>query len=655
MTPLWVQAAAALLAVLLAVVAPARLRGRLAGAACAVTAGAGVWGGAQAMAGGAGVLVVGTALPGVSMTFAPDRLGGLFIILAGGVGVVASVYGIGYAAWAARTTWAGFAVLLLGMQLVPAAGDVLGFLLPWELMAGGSAVLVLAEHRTRPSARPAGVWYTVMTHLSLVTILGGFALLVVATGGQDFATLATADPAASGAAFVLLTLGFAAKAGLVPLHVWLPRAHPEAPSHASAAMSAAMVKMGLYGLLLVTVRLLPGGPAWWAWTLIGLGAVSAVYGILQAGVASDLKRLLAYSTTENLGLMVLALGVALLLRPAAPVASATALLACLLLAVSHAAFKTTLFLGAGSVLHATGERDLDRLGGLVHTMPWTATTFAIGALGAAALPLTGGFVAEWVLLQALVRGGETVDRTVTVATPLAIGVVALTAGLALLTFVKAFGIGFLARPRTPGTQRAHRAPVSMRAGMVAAAAAVVALGVAPGPVAVALARAVDVPVTSTGVAGIALPGAGPVLDPALVAALGLGLTVPVVAAVLVAARRAPRVVEVPAWGCGAVRDDPRVQYTATSYAEPLLRVFDDALQPERDVEVTHIAESRYLAARVAYRQELSDVVETRLYRPVLRAVDVVADRVRRVHNGSVSRYLTFAFGALVAVLVVVAR
>lgn len=649
------QVVAGVVAVLVALATPTARRGLAAGIACALTGALGVVAGAHALAGGTTVWTLSTAVPGLHATFAPDRLGGVFLLLAGAVGAVASVYGIGYAPRGARTTWAGFAVLLLGMQLVPAASDVVGFLLAWELMAAGSSVLVLADHRTRPSARPAAAWYAVMTHLSLVAILGGFAALAAQTGGTDFATLATADPHRSGLAFALLTAGFATKAGLVPVHVWLPRAHPEAPSHASAAMSAAMVKMGLYGLLLVTVRLMPGGPAWWAWTLVALGGVSAVYGILRAGVASDLKRLLAHSTTENLGLMVLALGVGLLVRPVAPAASGAALLACLLLAVSHAAFKTTLFLGAGAVLHATGERDLDRLGGLVRPMPWTAATFGLGALGAAALPLSGGFVAEWVLLQALVRGGGGADRAVTVATPLALGVVALTAGLALLAFVKAFGIAFLARPRGAYADRVHEAPWPMRAAMVAGAAAVVALGVAPGPVAGALARALGIDGATTTLAGIALPGAGPVLQPVLVAALAAGVTVPVLAAVLVAARRTPRVADVPAWGCGAVRTDPRMQYTATSYAEPLLRVFDDALQPQRDVEVTHVAESRYLATRVVYRQELSDVVEDRLYRPVLRVVDRAADAVRRVHNGSLSRYLTFAFAALVAVLVVVSR
>ena len=655
-----VQLVLALIAVLGAVVAPDRHRSVVAGGATLATAAAGAWAGVLALGGATGALVAPTALPGVVLRLAPDRLGGLFMLVAGAVGAAVALYAIGYAhgVTASRTQWAALPVFLLGMQLVPAAGDTVAFLLAWELMAGGSTVLVLAEHAGRAQTREAALWYAVTTHLSMLAILGGFAVLAAQTGMTDFAGLAAADPRSGAAslAFLLLAVGFGTKAGVVPLHVWLPRAHPEAPSHASAAMSAAMVKMGVYGLLLVTLRLLPGGPDWWAAVLVGAGALSAVYGILQAGVASDLKRLLAYSTSENVGLIVLALGMALLLRDEADAPASLALLACLLLVVSHAAFKTTLFLGAGAVLRATGERDLDRLGGLAHRMPWTTAAFGLGALGAAALPITGGFVAEWTLLQAMIHAAEPGERVVAATVPLALGVVALTAGLALLTFVKAFGIAFLARPRSPGAEAAREVPVAMRVAVVASAAAVVGLGVAPGPVAVGLARAVGIDgISSSGLWGVMLDGVGAVLDPVALAVLAVAVALPVVVAATVLARRRPPVVDAPAWGCGRIRTSPRMQYTATSYAEPLMRVFDDALQPTRDIEVTHVAESQYLADRVQYSQRVDDVVEVRLYAPVVRAADRVADAARRVQNGSITRYLAFAFAALVVVLVVVSR
>lgn len=657
------QGVLTVVAVLAALTTRGRTRNVLTGSACAALSAAGVLTGSLALAGDTLTLRITTALPGPPLVLAPDRLGGLLMLLVGAVGVLASVYAIGYVhgTSASRTQWVALALFLLGMQLVPAAGDVVSFLLAWELMAAASTVLVLAEHAHRRTAREAAVWYAVMTHLSFVLILAGFAALSATGGSTSFAALAGTDPTRSGAtvAFVLLVVGFAAKAGVAPLHVWLPRAHPEAPSHASALMSAAMVSLGAYGILLVGVRLLPGGPTWWAVLLIALGAGSAVYGILQAGVATDLKRLLAYSTSENLGLVVAAIGLTMLLRTHhVPGAASAALVAALLLLISHAAFKSTLFLGAGAVLRATGERDLDRMGGMVHTMPWTAATFGIASLGAAALPVTGGFVAEWTLLQALIHGVRPTDRVVAVVVPLTLGLIALTAGLALVTFVKAFGIAFLARARSVAASGAQEGPLSMRVAMVLGALGVLALGVLPGPVAAAAAAAAgltgDNGARAVGLGGLELTGVGAVLSPTALVELWAVVALPALVVMLVVARRRPATTDVLGWGSGGVRTSPRMQYNATSYAEPVMRIFDDALQPSRDVVVTHVAESAYLAERVRFAQHVDDVVEARLYRPLVAAADALADRARRVQNGSINRYLAFSFTALVAVLLVVA-
>ena len=305
-------------AVLVAALAPDRRRRQLSGVASGALAAAGLVTGLAALGGATGRLALPTTLGPLPATFAPDRLGGLFMVVVAGVGILVAVYGVGYAHGAAssRTAWSALALFLLGMQLVPAAADLVSFLLAWELMAVASTVLLLADHQQRSEVRSAAVWYSVMTQLSFLMLVAGFSVLAASGGGTTFAAMATNDPSSFGAgvAFVLLILGFAGKAGIVPLHVWLPRAHPEAPSHVSAAMSAAMVKLGVYGALVVTLRLLPGGPAWWGITLLVLGGVSAVYGILQASVSSDVKRLLAYSTTENVGLMFLALGAAMLFR-----------------------------------------------------------------------------------------------------------------------------------------------------------------------------------------------------------------------------------------------------------------------------------------------------------------------------------------------------
>jgi formate hydrogenlyase subunit 3/multisubunit Na+/H+ antiporter MnhD subunit len=646
-----------LVAVPVAATVPAARRAVVCGSVSVLLGATGAATGGLTLAGRHGVVELPTSLPFGRVALDPAPLGGFFTLVAGAVGMVAAMFAIGYAHGpsGSRTSWAALPVFLGAMQLVPAAGDAVSFLLAWEMMAVASTVLVLTEHAVRADVRPAALWYAAMTHLSFALLLLGFGVLVGAGGGVDWASLQRVDPHSTSAsvAFVLLTGGFATKAGIVPVHVWLPRAHPAAPSHVSAVMSAAMVKMGVYGALLVTLVLLPAGPAWWGAVLLGLGAASAVYGILQASVASDLKRLLAYSTTENVGLMFLALGAGLMLRAhqALPAGDA-AIVACLLLVASHAAYKTALFLAAGSVLEASGERDLDRMGGLGSRMPVTGLVFGVGAMGAAALPVTAGFMAEWTLLQAVIHGGGPADRSLAVAMPIAVTVVALTAGLALLTFVKAYGIAFLARPRSEGAAGSHEATGSMQAAMGVAAAAVVALGLAPGVVTRAAARATGVDAGSPGLTRVDLVGVGARLEPLALLVAG-ALALAAIGAVSATAGRQRRRVEL-AWGGGGVRASPRMQYTATSYAEPLARVFDDALRPESDVVVTHAAESRYLVERVQFRQQLVDLIETRLYRPALTVVDRIGVAARGLQNGSIHRYLGYSFLALVAVLVAVA-
>jgi formate hydrogenlyase subunit 3/multisubunit Na+/H+ antiporter MnhD subunit len=659
------QFALAGLAASLALLPAARTRSVLSGIASAAMSAAGIVTGVLAMTGVTGVLQLAVAVPGVPLTFVPDRLGGLFIVLVSVIGLLVSVYGAASVrgASASRTAWFALPLFLLGMQLVPAAADAVSFLLAWEAMALGSTVLLLAEHAGSSRVSSATVWYAVMSQLSFLFLLAGFGVLSAAAGGTGFSALARLAPTSPPVllAFVLLVLGFGSKAGLVPLHVWLPRAHPEAPSHVSAAMSAAMVKMGIYGILLVVVRFFPDGPDWWGIVLLVLGGISAVYGILQASISSDIKVLLAYSTTENVGLIVLAIGASVLLTAhGVALAAGAAMLAALLLVVSHAVFKVTLFLAAGSVLHATGERNLDHLGGLGRRMPWTAAAFGIAALGAAALPISSGFVSEWVLLQSLVHGarvgGAAVSVVVSIAMPIVVAVVALTAGLAVLTFVKAYGIGFLARPRSPAAAGAHESSPVIRAVLIVGAAGVVLLGLMPGPLATALVSvlpASDTPIVdSVGLLGVDLPGLGAILDPLVLVLLTAALTSLVIAATLRSAWRNPQRIDAFAWGGGGERAQPRMQYTATSFAEPVVRVFDDVLQPARDVEVTHAGESRYLVNRVRFSQSVLDLVESRLYRPVLTVVDRFGVLARRIQNGSIHLYLLYSFAAIIVVLVV---
>lgn len=658
----------------------------MAGAAAAVVSGV------AAVAGQGWSAAVPGLLPLAGVRFAVDPLGGLFIAVTGVVAVAAAVYGIGYARHGlhGRTAQAAGPLFVAAMLLVPAAASVGTFLVCWELMALTSLALVVAEHRRRPEVAEAGRWYAVMTHLGFVAILIGLVLFAANAATDSFDALreAAADlsPAVRAAVFLAVLTGFAAKAGIVPLHAWLPRAHPEAPSPVSALMSAAMVNLGVYGLVRVGFDLLGsagsaggaelagsagGGAGWWWLVVLVLGAVSAVYGILQAAVSTDLKRLLGYSTTENMGLVFVGIGAGGMFAAGGNhLLAGLALAAALLHVVNHAAFKTVLFLSAGSVLFATGSRDLDELGGLRRSMPTTTGMFALGALAASALPPGNAFVSEWLLLQGLIHGLPASGVATAITMPVAVAVVALTAGLAVATFVKAFGVGFLARPRSPAAGSARESPPSMVAGMAIAGLACVALAIAPTALFGGLVRAVGVvdrlagdPVD--GALTLRLTAVAGSLSPVLLAAALLAGVLAALAALRLATlrlatvrpsgprldtvRRAARL-----WDCGAGPLSPRMEYTATSFAEPLQRVFDDVLQPEQDVDVTHVTESAYLVRSVEFRRRVPDRIERRLYEPVLAGVRVWGQAARGLANGSVHRYLGYGFVAVTALLIVLA-
>jgi formate hydrogenlyase subunit 3/multisubunit Na+/H+ antiporter MnhD subunit len=508
----------------------------------------------------------------------------------------------------------------------------------------------------------AGRWYAVLTHLGFVAILLGLAFYAAQAGGESFVALRTAQLSAGvrDVVFVLVFVGFGSKAGLVPLHVWLPRAHAEAPSPVSAMLSAAMVNVGVYGVIRVGFDLLGGGTRWWWLLVLAAGAVSALYGILQATVAADLKRLLAYSTVENMGLVFLGLGAAGIFRTAgATTLAALALAAALLHVLNHAGFKALLFTAAGSVLRATGSRDLDALGGLRARMPATTILFALGALGASALPPGNGFVSEWLLLQSLVHALPAGGAVTAVAMPLAVAVVALTAGLAVAAFVKALGVGFFARPRSDAAASATVSPPLMLAAMSLLAAVCMALALAPTTLGSALSRAVGAatrtPVEAvTGEVSLRLYGIASTISPLLIALALVAAVAATAVLVRLATARVSRRQAVALWDCGAGPPTARMQYTATSFAEPLQRVFDDVLAPETDVDVTPHAESRYLVARVAYQQRVPDRVEHALYVPVLAAARRLGRLGPVLANGSVHRYLAYGFVGVAGLLLVLA-
>ena len=608
-----------------------------------------------------GATVIATGIPftlffpellplGGGLALRLDALGAFFLVVIGVGAIPAALYGAGYTAAykdgraSLPLLGAMFNLFLLTMSLVTLADNVLTFILMWEGMSLTSYFLVMTE-AGEERTRNAGLWYIGMTHAGLGMLLAAFLLLAGGAGSGAFADLrASAASLTSGArdaVFVLAFLGFGSKAGIVPLHVWLPRAHPAAPSHVSALMSGVMIKMGIYGFLRVALDLMGGGPAWWGGLVLGVGVASALLGVLYALMEHDLKRLLAYHSVENVGIILIGIGTGALYH-----------------VLNHATFKGLLFLGAGSVLHATHTRNMEEMGGLIKRMPWTALFFLIGAAAISALPPLNGFVSEWLIFQSLLGGVSIPVPEVVVLMPVAVGLLALTSGLAAACFVKAFGITFLALPRSPEAAHAHESPFSMRLGMALLALACVGLGVAPFAV---------VPVLGTILAGLGglpdtraeftmnvflqTPSAFGQMSPTLMA-LGLLLLLGLVPSVLWLLRlnRQRRLSD--SWGCGRVGQTARMEYTATAFAEPLKRVFAEIYRPMKELTVDFHPESKYFVQSIEYRSEITPWFDQALYRPFLQSATFVAQQVRRLQAGSLHLYLLYIAIVLILLLIV---
>lgn len=607
-------------------------------------------------------LVLPLGLPWLGMHLRLDALAAFFMLVVNLGAMLASLFALGYARGetAPRRVLPFVPVFLAGMNMVLVADDAFTFLFSWELMSLTSWALVMREH-DRQATRDGAYLYLVMATLGTLALLLCFGLLAGPGGAYDFASIRLRDPGALSQTLVLLlaVLGAGSKAGLVPLHVWLPPAHAAAPSHVSALMSGVMTKVAVYAILRLLFDL-AGPPAWW-WgaVLMLLGALSAVLGLLYALMQTDLKRFLAYSTVENLGLIYIALGFALAFDAnGLPAAAAIAFSAALLHAINHTLFKGLLFMGAGAVLHATHERDMDRLGGLIHRLPVTSACFLVGAAAISALPPLNGFVSEWLLFQAVLVSTALPMGFLRFLAPAVGALMALAAALAAACFVRAYGITFLGRPRSDAAAGAHELDRFSLAAMCAAAGLCVLAGVFPGPVIDLAGRAVA---ELNG--GVTLPVQGGQgwlslvpIAPAHSSYNGLVLLVFIVlsASLVVgfvhrfgsrALRRSP------AWDCGYPEPSPRTQYSAGSFAQPLRRVFGGVVfRAREEVDMPGPGDPRSARFAVSW----SDFVWAWLYRPVIVLVGWIADRLDRLQRLTVRDYLTMMFGALVVLLSVVA-
>jgi formate hydrogenlyase subunit 3/multisubunit Na+/H+ antiporter MnhD subunit len=600
-------------------------------------------------------LVLPIGLPDLPLHLRLDSLSSVFLFLLGASATGISMFAAGYFRKSQGTPpgllCLQYHLFLASMGFVLIADDAYGFMLAWETMALSSYFLVTAQHRL-PEIRRAGFLYLLIAHMGAIAILLSFGVLQGGSWQFTFGAMREAqlDPLWAAAAFALALVGFGAKAGLVPLHVWLPEAHPAAPSPVSALMSGVMLKTALYGILRVSFDLL-GQPLWW-WGLpaLLLGLLSAVYGVVFAAAQTDMKRLLAYSSIENIGIMFTGVGLAIVFAGSGMnVAAVLTLIAVLYHALNHALMKSLLFLGTGAVLHATGERNLGRLGGLIHRMPWVGWLTLVGVLGIAGLPPLNGFVSEWLLLQSFLFTPEVPHTFVNMLLPLGAALLVLAAALAGYVMVKFFGVIFLGQPREQSLGQAHDAGYLERFGLSWLAIGCVALGLLPTQVIPAL----SVVTQELGLGALEparqtswwllVPISARQTSYAPLVFLGVIVIVVVLAVGAVRLFYHQRIRKGPAWDCGFGALNSRMQDTAEGFGQPIRHLFQPFFAITRELPSPYDTAPRY-------RLEIGDRIWRAAYQPLGLLVRRIADTVAWLQQGRISNYLLYSFFTLVILL-----
>lgn len=609
--------------------------------------------GGIALLGAAGTIVlardepVGAAYRStVDPAFGIDGLTGFFLAALALTAAPALVFARGYLARTpASRPVAALTALFLGMLVgVLCARDVLAFLAFWELMTLVPASAILVGRREEPVRRAVYV-YLAVTHLGGAGVW--LALLALARHGAigDPSALATEGAATQALVGVAAIVGFGTKAGLMPFHSWLPRAHPVAPGHISALMSGMMIKVALYGLVRVCFDWLDPAPLWLGATLLALGLLSALGGVLYALVQHELKRLLAFHSIENVGIIVLALGASVIFRAEGePTWAAIAFAAALLHTLNHAVFKSLLFLAAGSFERAVHGLELDRLGGLLRRMPWTGGAFLVGSMAIAGLPPLNGFASEWLTLQSLLHLATLGSAGPAVAGALTAAGLAATAALAALCFAKVAGLVLLGRPRRPQVAAAVEAPLSMRAATVFLAGACIALGALPGLVVPTLAGLAPAAARVDDGPALDIPGTGSL------PALALALVLAVLAILIGRGRGSRSAAPAPVWACGQLVE-PALDWTSAGFTKALRLGLESVLRPQRSIEVH---ESGGIVQRLEYEASVPHLFDTAVYRPVVRASLAAAAVARRLQSGSLRGYVVYLL-ALVLALIALAR
>lgn len=604
-------------------------------------------------------IVLPLGLPDLPFHLRIDALSAFFLVLLGSATATISLFSSGYFR-AGEGTAPGlicfqYHAFVAAMAAVLVADDAYLFMVAWESMALASFFLVTTDHRI-PEIRQAGFLYLVIAHVGAIAILLCFGVLQGGRGDYTFDALR--GTALVGAwpsmAFFLALFGFGAKAGLLPLHIWLPEAHPAAPSPVSALMSGVMLKTAIYGLLRVTFDLLHARWWWWGAVALALGLMTALFGVIFAAAQTDMKRLLAYSSIENIGIIVAGIGLVILFDAnGKPLLAGIALTALLYHSLNHAFFKSLLFLATGAVLHATRERSLGKLGGLIHRMPWVAWLALVGTLSCAGLPPLNGFVSEWLLLQAFLFTPSLPQSFINMLVPLAAAALVLAVALAAYVMVKFYGVIFLGRPREPNLAYAQDAGLRERAALVVLALGCVLLGVFPTTVIGAIDH-VDRLLLSTSVsrvgqstwwllAPIAVDRSSysPLIVLAVIVAVVL-ITMTVVHLVWHG-----RVRRAPAWDCGFPMQTSRMQDTAEGFGQPIRQVFEPFFRMERHLPSPFDEKPQYRVRATDHLWEL-------LYLPTARAANAIGRFVGLIQRGRIAVYLTYSFLTLLALLFFVA-
>jgi hydrogenase-4 component B len=630
--------------------------------------------GVSAVLAGGGALLSGAVLtdilplglPWLSWHVRFDALSGFFYLLIGVVLIAASLFGPGYVREFEHgrhpLSVLGFftGLFVAGMELVLLADDAFFFVIAWELMSVSSYFLVAFQHE-QASNRRAGFLYLLMAVVGAIAIILGFGVLASFSGGLTFDHFRAVKltPIWASVAFVLALFGFGMKAGLVPFHAWLPEAHPAAPSHISALMSGVMLKVAVYGFIRFTFDLLD--EVYWQWGLLALllGTASAVLGILYAMQQQNLKRLLAYSSVENIGIIFIALGLALIFFSSGQTRLGTlGIVAALMHCLNHALFKSLLFLGAGAILHQTHEPGMENMGGLIHRMPIMAGIFLIGCLSLSALPPFNGFVSEWLIFQTALQTGNLESGVIRSLIPTASAVLALTSALAAGCFVKVYGVAFLGLPRSRHVADCHEVSHrGMLAGPALLAGLCVALGVLPTPVIQSL------NVVTGQLVGNTLPGVSAMgwiwLSPVslevasyspLLVLVGMMLTV--WACYQLFYRRSGRLDArraVP-WDCGFGGLTARMQYSSMGFAMPFRRIFQPVFDVEETIEEQNTGPGGFQTERLQYQLQVSDRSWAYVYRPVARFVIGMSRWVSRIQTGNIRTYIAYSFFTLLILL-----